>query len=63
MLILYFHIVQKDFQVLNAIFQASVYVTIVYCHCVLQYVPLLENFFDILLVVELLVYSKKYFLI
>ena len=29
MLILYFHIFQRGFEVLNAIFQASVYVTIV----------------------------------
>ena len=48
MLILYFHIFQRGFKVLNAILQASVYVTIVYCNCVLQYVPLLEKLFDIL---------------
>ena len=29
MLILYFHIFQRGFEVLNAIFQASLYVTIV----------------------------------
>ena len=34
-----------------------------YHHCVLKYVPLLENFLNILLVVELLIYTQKYFLI
>ena len=29
-----------------------------YCHCALQYVSLLENFFDILLIVSLLVVKK-----
>ena len=61
MLILHFHIFQRGFEVLNAIFQASVYVTIVTSivyynmyHC--------QNFFYISsVVVELLIYSKKYF--
>ena len=62
MLILHFHIFQRGFEVLNAIFQASVYVTIVTSivyynmyHC--------QNFFFYIssVVVELLIYSKKYF--
>ena len=45
MLILYFHIFQRGFELLNAIFQASVYVTIVTdLHWVLQYVSLSEIF-------------------
>ena len=43
MWILYFHIFQGDFEGLNAIFQASVYVIIATAKL---------NFFDILLVVE-----------
>ena len=65
MLILCFHIFQRGFEVLNAIFQASVYVTVataITCvlHYVLHYITLI---LDILLVAELLIYSKKYFLI
>ena len=30
-----------------------------YHHCILQHAPLLEVFFDILLVAELLIYSEK----
>ena len=45
MLVLYFHIVHGGgFEILNAIFQGSVFVTICYRHFVLQYVPPLESF-------------------
>ena len=61
MLILYFHIFRKCFEVLNAIFTASVYVTIVtailYCnmqHCL--------KTFGISSIAELSIYSTKYFL-
>ena len=64
MLILYFYIFQRGFEVLNAVFYAFVYITIVTAtvyydmyHCLLTF------FFDISLVVELLIHSKKYFLI
>ena len=39
MLILYFHLFQRGFEVLNATFQAFVYVTIV-----LRYGPLLQKY-------------------
>ena len=55
MLILYFYIFQRDFEVFNEIFQASAYVTIV--------TATVRKFFDISLVVQLLIYSKKSFLI
>ena len=62
MLILYFHIFERGFEVLNAIFQTSLYLTIViailYCVC-----TTVGKIFDILLVVELLIYSKRCFLI
>ena len=51
MLILYFYIFQRDFEVFNEIFQASAYVTIV--------TATVRKFFDISLVVQLLIYSKK----
>ena len=60
MLILYFHIFQRGFEVINAIFQASVYVTI---FTTVVYYNMCHKFLDILLVFELLIYSKKYFLI
>ena len=65
MLILYFHIFQKGLEVLKEIFQVFVYVIIVIAKAyynMYQYL-LLENYFNILKVVELLLYSKKYFLI
>ena len=62
MLILYFHIFQRGFEVLNATFQASVYVTIVTAIVYYNMYPV-TKLFDNLLVVELLIYSKKCFLI
>ena len=59
MLTLYFHIFQGSFEVLNAILQASTHVKIV-TTIVLQYAPLSVKVLNILLVVELLIYSKKY---
>ena len=50
MLIFYFHIFQRGFEVLNAIFQASVYgtiVTVLVCY-IIHYCP--AKTFDILLV-------------
>ena len=43
MLILHFNIFQRGFEILNVIYQASVYVTIV-TSILLQYVPLLEKY-------------------
>ena len=62
MLILHFHIFERGLEVLNAIFQTSLYLTIVIAivYCVFTTV---RKIFDILLVVELLIYSKKCFLI
>ena len=57
MLILYFYIFQRGFEVLNATFQASVYVTIV----TIAIYTTVRKFFDISLVVEWLIYSKKMF--
>ena len=54
--------VYEAFEVLNAIFQAFVYATIFTAIYITIY-TLLETFFNILLAVELLMYSKKYFLI
>ena len=54
--------VYEAFEVLNAIFQAFVYATILTTICIIIY-TLLEKVFNILLAVELLMYSKKYFLI
>ena len=59
MLILYFYIFQRGFEVLNATFQASVYVTIV----TIAIYTTVRKFFDISLAVEWLIYSKKYCLI
>ena len=49
-------------EVLNALFQASVYVTIVTA-IVYYKSTTVRKFLDILLAVELLIYSKKYVLI
>ena len=49
-------------EVLNALFQASVYVTIVTA-IVYYKSTTVRKIFDILLAVELLIYSKKYVLI
>ena len=54
--------VYEAFEILNAIFQAFVYATILTTICIIIY-TLLEKVFNILLAVELLMYSKKYFLI
>ena len=54
--------VYEAFEVLNAIFQAFVYATIFTTICIIIYI-LLEKIFNILLAVELLMHSKKYFLI
>ena len=62
MLILYFHIFQRGFEVLNAIFQASVYVPVV-LPLSITICTTTKKFWDILIVVELLIYSKKCFLI
>ena len=62
MLILYFHIFQRGFEVLDAIFQASVYVAIVTICIIVTTVTIcttVRKFFDILLVVELLIYIVK----
>ena len=54
MLILYFHFFQRGFEVLNAIFQASVYVIIV--STIVYYVSTtVRKNFDISLVVEMLI--------
>ena len=58
MLILYFYIFQRDFTVLNATFQGSVYVTIVPNICITICVTV-RKVFDISLVVQLLIYNKK----
>ena len=55
MLIFYFYIFQKGFEVLSATFQASVYVTTV----TIAIYTTLRKFVDISLVVEWLIYSKK----
>ena len=60
---LYLHIFQRGFEVLNAILQASVYVTTVTSIMCYNIYHCYNIFFDILLVLELLIYSKKYFLI
>ena len=62
MLFLHLLIFQRGFQVLNEIFQASVNVTIVTA-LVYSNSTTVRKVLDILLVVELLIYSKKYFLI
>ena len=62
MLILYFDIFKTGFESLNAIFQASVYITIVTA-IVYYNSTTVRKILDILLVVELLIYSKRYFLI
>ena len=62
MLILYFYIFQKGFEVLNGIFYASVYVTIVTALCI-TIGTTVRKLFYISLVVELLIYSKRCFLI
>ena len=59
MLMLYFHIFQRDFAVLNATFQASVYVTILLPTLCIMICTTVRKFFDISLVVQLLIYSKK----
>ena len=62
MLILYFYIFQRGFEVLDAIFQASVYVAIVTICIIVTTVTICTTvikFFDILLVVELLIYIVK----
>ena len=59
MLILYFYVFQRGFEVLNKIFQASVYVTIITL-CIMIYATVRKNFL-ISLVVELLISSKKMF--
>ena len=56
MLILYFHIFQGGFEFLNAIFQASVHVTILPSLCIIIR-TIVRNFFNILLVVQLLIKS------
>ena len=62
MLILYFHIFQRGFEVSNAIFQACVYVTIVTA-IVYYNSTTVRKTLDILSLVELLIYSRTYFLI
>ena len=62
MLILYFYIFERGFEVLNAIFQASLYVTIVTAIVYYDMYHCQKNF-RCFLVVELLIYSKKCFLI
>ena len=57
MLILYLHFFQRGFEVLNATSQASVYVTAIVYYNSTTVIKL----FDISLVVELLIYSKKSF--
>ena len=52
--ILYFHIFQKGFVALNAILQASEYVTILPWLCITIYTPV-NKFFNVLLVVDLLI--------
>ena len=65
MLILYFHIFQGGFEVLNVIFQVSVYVTII--TAILYYnmyiCTIVRKIFHFLLVFELLIYSKDHSLI
>ena len=51
MFILYFHIFQRGFEVLKCNISSFCVYHHCYRHCVLQYVPLLEDFFDILLAV------------
>ena len=58
MLILYFYIFQRGFAVLNATFQAPVYVTIV-TNIVYYDMYHSSKIFDISLVIQLLIYSKK----
>ena len=59
MLILYFYVFQRGFEVLNKTFQASVYVTIITL-CIMIYATVTKSF-HISLVVELLISSKKMF--
>ena len=59
MLILYFHIFQGGFEVLNAIFQASVYLKIVKAIVFYKMCHSVREFLNISLVVELLIYSKN----
>ena len=61
MLILYFYIFQRGFEVLNAIVQASVYVTIVTAIVYFTTCTTVRENLNISLVVELLTYSKKCF--
>ena len=61
MLILYFYIFQRGFEVLNAIFQGSVYVTIVTATVYYDMNHCLKKNVDMLLVLELLIYSKNVF--
>ena len=63
MLISYFHIFQRGFQVLNAIFQACVCVSPLLLSLCITICVTVRKIFDILLGVELLIYSKKHFLI
>ena len=65
MLILYFYIFERGFEVLNAIFQASLYVTIVTAIVYYDMYHCQKNFwyFISILIVELIIYSKKCFLI
>ena len=42
MLILYFHVFETDFEVLNGIFQA--FLNVATCYCELQYVPVPQKF-------------------
>ena len=62
MFILYFYIFQRDFEVLNATFQAFLYVTIVTAIVYYDMYHCQKNF-RCFLVVELFICSKKYFLI
>ena len=61
MRILYFPIFQRGFEVLNAKFQASVYVTIITVILYYNLYHCYKNFEYFIIVVELLMYSKKDF--
>ena len=62
MLILYFYIFQRGFEVLNETFQAFVYVTIVTAIVYYDMYHCYKNVWCFLLV-ELLIYNKKCFFI
>ena len=61
MLVLYFHIFQRGLEVLNAILQGSVYVTILLSLC-LRICTTASKFLNVLLVAELLIIKIIYHL-